>query len=175
MLSNIIDTEFVHDTLSLIDDSTRLSDIVEKLRIPDEERALGEIALRFESWVSKEFGLSKIDQKTVWKITKTRDLSSLPSFISILKKVKARLPSGVTFDAYVLCNVLFDMKQPRLPSAYMVTLNDLQTKTGLEQLIDKYLENEDNLVEKAILKVLCNEAIKDDKKVIKKIRSIYDI
>ena len=76
MLSNIIDTDFVDDALSLIDDSTRLSDIVEKLRIPDEERALGEIALRFESWVSKEIVLSKIDQKTIRKITKAKDLSS---------------------------------------------------------------------------------------------------
>ena len=174
MLSDIVDGEFVDDTSSIIDDSTKLNQVLEKLRIQDEEKALGEIALGFESWVSKELGLPKYDKKTIRKITKNKERI----FKKILSEIKNRLPKNMKFDGESLCNALYEMKQPRLPIAHgapAVTDASLQTKKGLEDVLGKYLKNENEcLIGKAVLDLLCESGIKSEKKVIDKIRKIYD-
>ncbi|KAJ3377177.1 hypothetical protein HDU92_008556 [Lobulomyces angularis] len=79
------------------------------------------------------------------------------------------------FNETSLCNVLYEMKQPRLPNAHGVTKSGLQTQEGLEEVLKKYLgENDEILIGKAVLNFLCENGIKCRTDIINKIRRIYD-
>ncbi|KAJ3221250.1 hypothetical protein HK099_003658 [Clydaea vesicula] len=67
------------------------------------------------------------------------------------------------------------MKQPRLPNAHGVTDSGLQTQEGLEEVLRKYLgENDEFLIGKAVPDLLCENGIRCRTDIINKIRRKYD-
>ncbi|KAJ3219720.1 hypothetical protein HK099_004615 [Clydaea vesicula] len=64
--------------------------------------------------------------------------------------------------------------QPRLPSAHRVTDSGFQTQEGLEEMLKYLRENDEFLIGKAVLDLLCENRIKCGTDIINKIRRIYN-
>ena len=77
-----------------------------------------------------------------------------------------------------MCNTLYSMKEPRLSNTHAVTDCDLQTKSGLEKVLDSLIEKEEEkAIAKAILELLCEELKGENDResdMLNKMRGIYE-